>query len=75
MDEVESVGFVLGIRSGCDCWCDCGVACAGRGHSGGKSFGFIEYGLGGGAHGCFDAGDGVGGYAEFVHSVVRVAGL
>ena len=38
-------------------------------------FGFFEYGLGGGDHGGFDAGNRVGSHAEFVHSVARVAGV
>ena len=65
------VGFVLGIRLGCDCPCGDGAACADHSLSGRKSFGFVEYGLGGGDHGQFDGGNGIGAYAEFVHSAAR----
>jgi hypothetical protein len=65
----------LGIGAGCNCQCNGGAAHADSGRSGGKLFGVIDYGLGGGDGGRFDAGNGGGGYTEFVHYIAKISGI
>ena len=70
MDEIQSVGFVLGIGACGDGRRNSDSARAGGGSDAG---GFVEYGAGGGdGHGSY-AGDCVGGDGELVHPVAGVA--